>query len=275
MLIEQFELGEKVKSPHANDAPLDLAVALLKDMNGIIKLDVPVVGTLNDPHFDLSSVIGDALINVMTNVITSPFQAIAKLLGTDENLSTIEFAAGQSELTTWQQQKLDGLATVLRQRDVLKLEIKGTAFENQDWPVLREIALEDYFKALKAEEMNRQTTQKTRAEYIDLTDDDKQRFIVDEFTTKFPHLIKQTLLGHIELVETEPGDFYTVARKKLAERLPVDPKRLNKLAASRARAIAKYIVQQGNIPNERVFILDTTLNPSRENDEINALLFIK
>ena len=275
LLIEQFELGEQIDNPHAVNAPFDLAIALLKDVNGIINLDVPITGSLNNPQFSLSGIIGDALLNVMTKVITSPFHALANLLGTDDDLSVVQFAAGQSELSDWQQQKLAGLAKVLRDRDVLKLEIKGTAFQLQDWAILREEALIDRLKTLKSEALNRENKQKIRPEYVELDDADAQKLLAQEFQAKFPQLVKKSFWGGFELVKPEMGEFYSVAKQKLSEALPVEQKRLIKLAAARARAIAKYVVQQGGVPNERVFILDTAIDPPRENDEINALLSLK
>ena len=275
LLIEQFELGEQIDNPHAVNAPFDLAIALLKDVNGIINLDVPITGSLNNPQFSLSGIIGDALLNVMTKVITSPFHALANLLGTDDDLSVVQFAAGQSELSDWQQQKLAGLAKVLRERDVLKLEIKGTAFQSQDWAILREEALIDRLKTLKSEALNRENKQKTRPEYVEIDDADAQKLLAQEFKAKFPQLVKKSFWGGFELVKPEMGEFYSVAKQTLSAALPVEQKRLTKLAAARARAIAKYVVQQGGVPNERVFILDTAIDPPRENDEINALLSLK
>jgi hypothetical protein len=66
-----------------------------------------------------------------------------------------------------------------------------------------------------------------------------------------------------------------VAKETLSQNLPVEQKRLTKLAAARARSIAKYIVQTGGVPNERVFILDTAIDPPRQDNDIDALLFLK
>jgi hypothetical protein len=273
--IEQFELGEKIDNPRAVDMPLDLAIALLKDMNGVINLDVPITGSLNDPQFSFSGIIGDAILNILTKAITSPFQAIASLLGTNEDLRAVQFVAGESELSESQKPKLDGLAKVLREREILKLEIKGTAFESQDWAVLREMALTDRLKTLKSEELNRENKQKILPEYIELDDADAQRLLAQEFNAKFPKLVKKSFFGGFELAKPEMGEFYNVAKQILAEALPIEQQRLTKLAAVRARAIAKYIVQQGGVPNERVFILDPVVNPPRTDNDIDALLYLK
>jgi hypothetical protein len=187
----------------------------------------------------------------------------------------VQFSAGESEVSEWQRPKLDGLAKVLREREILKLEIRGTAFESQDWAVLRETALNERLKTLKSEEINRKSEQKIRPEYVELDDADAQRLLAQEFAAKFPQLVKKSFLGGFELTKPEMGEFYNVAKQVLAEALPVEQKRLTKLAAARARAIAKYIVQQGGVPNERVFILDPAVNPPRTDNDIDALLYLK
>jgi hypothetical protein len=275
LLIEQFELGEQIDNPHAIDAPFNLAITLLKDVNGIINLNVPINGSLNDPQFDLGGVIGDAVLNILTKAISSPFQSIANLLGTDEDLSAVQFAPGQADLSEWQKPKLDSIAKVLKERAVLKLEIKATAFQSQDWNVLREDALTDRLKTLKAEEINRKGDRKIRPEYVELDEADTQRLLAQEFKEKFPQLVKRSFFGSLELAQPELGDFYSVAKETLSQSLPVEQKRLTKLAAARARSIAKYIVQTGGVPNERVFILDTAIDPPRQDNDIDTLLFLK
>ena len=41
--------------------PVKLAVALLRDRNGVIDLNVPVNGTLDDPHFKVWPIIWKVL----------------------------------------------------------------------------------------------------------------------------------------------------------------------------------------------------------------------
>ena len=272
--MEQIELGEKIENPHAIDAPIDLAISLLKDMDGTINLDLPITGSLKDPQFNFAGIVTDALLNVVSKTITSPFQAIAGLLGTDEDLSAVQFSAGSAELNEWQKPKVDNLAKVLRERPLLKIEIKGTAFESQDWAFLREDVLTEHLKALKAEELNRKNKQKILPEYVELSEEDAQRLLAQEFRVRFPHLVKKSFLGNLELVKPEMGEFYDVAKKQLLEQIPVEYKRLNKLAAARAKVLAKYLVGQG-VPDERIFILSPAVDPPRTDNDIDALLFLK
>ncbi|MDD5215712.1 MAG: DUF748 domain-containing protein [Methylococcales bacterium] len=273
--IEQFELGEKVDNPNAIDAPIDLAMTLLKDMDGIINLEVPITGSLNDPHFDFGGIISDAFLNIISKAITSPFQAIASFLGSDDGLVAVQFSKGSSELSEWQHPKLDNLAKVLHDREIFKVEIRGTAFESDDWTELSEIALTERLKTRKSEELEHKNKQKILPEYVELDEADAQRLLAQEFAEKYPKLVKKSFFGNLELANPEMGEFYNVAKKTLMQAMPVEQKRLSNLAAQRAQAVAKYLVQEGGVPNERVFILDVAVNPPRTDTDIDTLLFLK
>lgn len=235
--------------------PLELAIALLKDSCGRIELNLPVSGNVDDPDFSIGSLLFDAFVNVLTKIATSPFTAIAALVGTDEDLSYVSFAAGSSELQQQQIEKLDVLAKALRDRPELRVAIKGEAYQEEDWPAIREQALYDHLKALHAEELKKEG-EKIRPEYVVLSDDEYKQLLAEQFIQKYPHLAEWSIFGNPKLNNPDAGDFYQVARRTLAASIPPDRQRLNALARDRARAIARHLVDQG-IPNDRVFVLDT------------------
>jgi len=279
ILIDQFELGEKVENPNAVSLPLELAVALMKDSEGKIKIHVPISGSLEDPKFSVSHILVDALVNSISKVITSPFRALASLIGSEEDLSTIDFAAGDAVLTKSQISKLGDLAKALKSRPVLKLEIKGAAYQEQDWPAVSDDALYDQLKKIKAAEVNKQGGRKIRAEHVVISDQDYRRLMEQLFAEKFPLMVEKSLLGTLRLVgskaDTSTDEFYAVAKQKLSAIIKPEEQRLKNLAAERAQAIANYIVQKGGIANERVFILDTAIDPVREGSGIVSLLSLK
>ena len=57
IFLDQFTFGDRVESPDATGLPVRLAVALLKDRNGQIKLDIPVSGSIDDPQFKVGRII--------------------------------------------------------------------------------------------------------------------------------------------------------------------------------------------------------------------------
>jgi len=279
ILIDQFELGEKVENPNAVSLPLELAVALMKDSDGKIDLRVPITGSLEDPKFSVSHIVVDALTNAIGKIVTSPFRALASLVGSEQDLSTISFPPGESTLSKQQMSKLDDLAKALKTRSALKLEIKGAAFQEQDWPAVSDDALYDQLKRIKADEINKKGGRKTRAEYVEISDQDYRRLMEQLFVEKFPMMVEKSLLGKTRLIgsqaDSSTDKFYAVAKEKLSAIIQPEPQRLKDLAAQRAQAIAKYIVQKGGIANERVFILDTVIDPKREKAEIVSTLSLR
>jgi hypothetical protein len=277
LFIDQFELGEKVDNPKAVSLPLEMAIALLKDSDGKITIDIPIKGSLNDPQFSIGSIISEALGNTISNVVRSPFRVLASLFGNDEtSISTINFKAGTAVLDKAGQNKLSTLAKLLKERSLLILDVKGTAFLAQDWPAMKEAVLYNSLKKTRAEEINKlDGGTKIQAEFIELSDADYKRLLAEQFIEKFPNLAKKSLFGTPELIDAKTGDFYEVAKKQLSASLKNEQVRLKELASQRSRAIASYLVQKGGVPNEQVFILAPAVDPKRESNEINSILSLK
>jgi outer membrane protein OmpA-like peptidoglycan-associated protein len=275
ILIDQLELGDKVENPDAVSLPLKLAISLLKDSSGKIKLDVPLTGSLEDPEFSMGGIIVDALVNVLTKIVASPFNAIASLVGSEENLSVVNFKAGKSELDDKEMKKLDDVAKALKEKPVLNLEIKGGAFIDQDWPVLSEDALQEQLKSMKAKEMSKEEGREVSLEQFRLSEDDYNDLLADAFIKRFPTLAEKSLFGTPKLLSPLTGDFYQVAREKMAEIIKPQPKRLENLASSRSQAIAKYLAQKAGISNDRIYILDSAIDPKRDGKEIVSQLSLK
>lgn len=261
LLIDQLVLGDKVENPKAVSLPLNFAIALLEDSNGKILLEVPITGNLDSPEFSVARVIMDALVNVISKIVSSPFYAIASLIGSDEDISKITFLPGKALLDNKQKEKLNGLVNALSNRPALKLEIKGTAYSKSDWPHLQTEALDNQLLQIQADELNKNSDKKNiLPEYIKLSDEEYQRLLADLFIKKFPDLAERSLFGTPRLLDPAMGDFYRVARSKLSKLIPPDTQRLNTLAIDRAQAIAKYLLNK-NIAVERVFLLDIDVDP--------------
>ncbi|MGR9044110.1 MAG: DUF748 domain-containing protein [Gammaproteobacteria bacterium] len=271
MFIDQFTLGEKVENPDAVSLPLNLAIALLKDSDGKINLDLPISGSLEDPEFSISGLVFKALGNLLKKIVTSPFHALASLVGGNRDLSEIRFSPGSAELELSEKVKLSKLAEALQSRPSLRLEIKGAAYQEQDWPAMRADALKDQLKKRKARELKAEGT-KIRSEYVELSEEDYKKLLAKEFIEKFPLLAEYSFFGTPQLKNSEAGDFYEIARQKLEAILEPDRQRLENLALLRASRIAKYIIEQGGIANDRVFILATELDPKQKEPGIFSTL---
>ncbi|MFK7828428.1 MAG: DUF748 domain-containing protein [Congregibacter sp.] len=141
IVISQMELGEPVESDLAMKLPLKLGLALLTDSAGVIDLSVPVSGNVNDPSFSLGPIIGTAIRNIIVKAVTAPFSLLAGLVGSEEDLENIRFAAGEATLGTDANSALEALAKALEQRPKLQLRIIGSSDPINDVQALRRAAL--------------------------------------------------------------------------------------------------------------------------------------
>lgn len=271
VFIDQLVLGEKIENPKAISLPLELGIALLKDSDGKINLDFPISGSLEDPQFSVGSLVADVLVNVITKAVTAPFKAIGSLFDSDADFSMVGFAAGNSELSAEETAKLEQVAKALSSKPELVLEIKGIAYEVQDWPVLRFDALTEILKKMKSGEL-RDKGEVIRSEYLDLSEPEYKRLLAKFYGEVFPQKIDRTLLGSPRIKTNPDADFYDVARQELENILQPETQRLNDLAVNRANHIAKYLIEHSGIDRSRIYILATEVNAKDEEHGIQALL---
>jgi hypothetical protein len=137
VFLDQFTFGDRVESPEATKLPVRLAVALLKDRKGEIRLDLPVSGSLDDPKFSVWGVVVKIIVNLLVKAATSPFALLGALMGGGEELSYLEFDYGRANLDPPGEAKLKSLVKALYDRPALKLEIAGHVDPEKDREALR------------------------------------------------------------------------------------------------------------------------------------------
>jgi len=124
--LNQFTFGAATNSPDATGLPVRLGVALLKDADGRIVIDLPVQGSLDDPNFRYGKVVVRVLVNLLTKAATSPFSLIGSMFGGGgEELAFQEFAPGGSDLLPAELPKLDTIVKALTNRPGLSLGLEG------------------------------------------------------------------------------------------------------------------------------------------------------
>ncbi len=153
LVLDQFTFGERVDSPDAVHLPVRLAVALLKDRRGLIDIEVPIAGSLDDPEFKVWGAILKVLGNLVVKAVTAPFSLLASAFGGGDELSRIEFSAGAASLDATAQKRLGILAKALQERPGISFEIEGGADTKRDRDGLRAYLMERRLKARKLTEM--------------------------------------------------------------------------------------------------------------------------
>lgn len=126
IILNQLAFGERVAGSDAPNLPVRLAVALLADRNGVIDINLPVSGSLNDPQFRLAPIIFKLILNLIGKAITAPFSLLAGALGGGgDELSQVAFAPGSAVLDDQGRQRLDAVAKALADRPALQLTVVG------------------------------------------------------------------------------------------------------------------------------------------------------
>ena len=140
VVLQKLQLGERVENSSAMRLPLDLAIAILSDSEGRIDIALPVRGNIDHPEFSYGHLIWQALVTVITKVVTSPFRALAGLFGGDaESLQAIAFEPGSDTVLPPERQKLERVVEVLGKRPRLKLTVHGGYEAKVDGAALRSL----------------------------------------------------------------------------------------------------------------------------------------
>lgn len=178
IVLDRFTFGDKVNSPEATKLPVRLAIAILKDRDGKIQLDVPVEGSLDDPQFRLHKVIVRAIENLLTKIATSPFSVLGALFGgKGEEISYQDFAPGSSALEASSKDKLESLLKGLYQRPALQLEIAGSVAPDADRDGLRRLALERRLRTRKWLSLRKSEKAVTAPEQVALTPEERPHWL--------------------------------------------------------------------------------------------------
>jgi uncharacterized protein involved in outer membrane biogenesis len=152
LVLDQFTFGDRVDSPTAVKLPLRLAVALLKDRHGVIDINLPIAGSLDDPEFKIWHAVLKVLGNLVVKAVTAPFSLIASAFGGGDDVSTIPFPAGATALDATASKRLGVIAKVLQERPGVSFEIEGQADPAREREALRRYLFERKLKAKKIAE---------------------------------------------------------------------------------------------------------------------------
>jgi len=228
-------------SPDALKVPMKLAVAVLRDRNGQIVLDVPAEGSVDDPEFRLGRVIVRAIVNVLTKIVTSPFRLLANAFGgKDENIDFQEFAPGAAELPDAEKQKLDVVATSLAERPELSLDVIGAFEPGADGEALKKLRLSGLVSAQK-----RLWDPAAAAVAVD----EYAKWLRAAYLARFPDGVAPEATSEMEA--------------KLLESITIGADDFRELAGERARSVRDYLTLSGGVPAERVFLAEAVEKEGR------------
>ncbi|MEO8490087.1 DUF748 domain-containing protein [Pseudomonas sp.] len=265
VVLEQLQLGEKVDSADAVDLPIRLAIALLKDSDGKITIELPVTGDLNNPQFSVMPIVWQTLRNLVARAATAPFKFIGGLItgGGSEDLGNVSFAAGSSELSKEAQGALDTLAKALKERPTLRLEIEGTAAASSDGPFIAKDRLEreyqyNYYKILQ----RRGEKVPAQASLLVVPEKEKAPLLEGIYRTR--------------LKQQPPAEWKNLSDDERAAKLrdgvikfwSASDVLLRQLGQDRASTIKDYMVDKGQLADERVYFIDANLGQAQKDGRV-------
>lgn len=236
-IVNKLKLGETVDSEEAVNLPLDLAIALLEDSNGIIDLDLPVSGSLDDPEFSYGKIVWKAIVNVLGKLVTAPFRALGKLLGiSSENLEGLVFDPGSAVLAPPEQEKLKVISDALAKRPALVLQFAPIVDEKADAHALQEQAVRDQVAAKMGLKLD--TGEKPGP--VDIYNK-KAQSALDKLAKE--QLPPETL----DMLKAEKDDVarYGQLLKTLNKQAKLEPLALEALADARLEAVQHYLSELG------------------------------
>lgn len=263
IVIRDIELGERVEAPDAMDLPLDLAVGLLKNSDGVIELNIPVSGNVNDPQFAMGPVIRGAIGNALKNIVTAPFRFLGSLIGLgndDEAIDEIRFRAGRADLAPPEQEKLHKLVEALSQRPQLALQIPAPLDEAADRQRLQVNAVETRIESrLNETEATQQLDEKRQQVLEDLY---RQAGLTPDLQTLQQEFSTTEDANEQSQAELDVLAYNDSLKKRLIEAESISDAQLQELAQQRQKAVIEFIKQNGELNDDQLQATDSASTKS-------------
>jgi hypothetical protein len=267
-VIDQLQLGERVESPDAVKLPLRLAVALLKDRNGVIDIGLPLSGSLDDPQFRLGPLLWKAFVNLLAKAATAPFALLGHLFGGGEEMNLIDFPAGSAQLDDPAKGKLASLAKALKERPQLQLDVPIAFLPELDRPSLAAKRLREQLLERERKEHPRKQGAGDAANEAALADPAQHfRLLVEQYRSdlgKSAQLPASALAIEAAKNKKDAPPFEPAIadlEAALSEHIEVSDLELESLGRKRVQAIQDALLSDGEIDASRVFVINAPAKP--------------
>jgi hypothetical protein len=251
IVADELQLGEAVAGGESPGFLVKLAVSLLKDSEGRIKLDVPVEGSLDDREFSYRGIVWQALKQILSKIATAPFRFLGNLLGLGgDDIELVDFDPGRSDLLPPEREKLDSLGAELGRRPELVLAIEGRYDSVSDVAAARAASLDARIAAQRDSIAARARDDTSRTVLSDILE--------SLFRAQFGGGALDSLRRSFATPagEAAAAGFYTELRARLLAAQPLEPGLLERLGRERGSAIARAMLTRGSLDTTRVTVRD-------------------
>ena len=233
--ITRLKLGPHVDSPDAVNLPLDLAIAVLENSDGVIDIDLPVHGDLNNPKFSYGGIIWHAIVNVLTKIVTAPFRALGALFGGGQSGTPqdVHFAAGSAVLAPPEREKLLHISEALLKRPRLDLQVPPTLNPQRDTAALQEAAVRRQVLA----KLGVTVPPEASPGPLDLGNARTRNAINALYLDQHPTSALDALKKSLPQDAQDESGLLRAMLAQLAKAVPIPPSALDALAQARAKAV--------------------------------------
>jgi hypothetical protein len=259
VILNQLTFGDKIESKDATKLPVLLAVALLKDRNGVIDINLPVSGSVNDPKFSVGGIIVKVILNLLVKALTSPFALLSG--GGSDDLSVVEFQPGTAFVTAGGTSAIDKVAKALTERPALKMTVTGASDPIGERDAFQHAAIESRLLAEARRENLRAGAPAAPASGASapaaLPADEHERLLKQLYkSTDIPNKPRNAI-GFAK--DIPPAEMEAL----LKTRTPVSDDAMRELALQRGLAVRDALIAKG-LPSERLFLAAPKLRAAAE-----------
>ena len=258
VILNQLTFGDKVDSPDATKLPVLLAVALLRDRNGVIDINLPISGSINDPQFSVFGIVLKVIGNLLVKALTAPFSLLAG--GGSEDLSLVEFRPGTAFVTEGGRGALDKVAKALADRESLKMTVTGAADPVSEREAFQRAALEARLLAERRRELLRGGTPAAEADALATLEPETRARVLREVYRATE--LKNKPRNALGFARDIPGPEMEALLKS---NTIVTTDAMRELALQRGLAVRDALLAKG-LPGERLFLAAPKLRASGEED---------
>ncbi len=245
IVLNQLSFGERIEGSSAPNLPVKLAVALLADRNGVIDINLPVSGSLNDPQFRVGPIIVKLIFNLIGKAITAPFALIAGAFGSDgPDMSQVGFVPGSAALGEEGLRQLEAVAKALTSRPSLQLTVMGHSDLEAERAGFQRARLDAQVQAEKRRQLARSGAAVPP--------------VVTVGSQEYPDLLKEV---YRRSEVAKPRNLVGLAKdipvpdmeKLLMAAVPVNDDAMRELAVARAVAVKDFLATR-SVPEDRLFL---------------------
>ncbi len=262
--IDQLEWGEATASKGEATLPVKFATSLLKDADGVIELDIPITGTLDDPKFRIGPIIWQVIRNLIVKAVTAPFKALGALFKDAEEAQFVDFAPGQSTLEPAAAERLAGLGKALAGKQDIRLKVPlGTLADLDAGALTDQRYAAELANATRRVVLGRKAGAETPVPAFETLEADRQVDVLTDLVTTLTGG-KPTLPPAPERAEGESRKDAKAAERTAAIEYLRDAARakltpgaadLEQLAQQRGQAVERALLADTGLAPERVFLV--------------------